>query len=125
MISPMTFVAAWIGGMSNETATADSSFHQDRSPTPGAQGQAALLLVESLIHSLLDNGALTKYQAIEAIENALQVKEDSADELKEPSKTLRRSVTLLTNMQNSIRAHSGRYDPSPDAGPQERRTKDA
>ncbi len=104
--------------MTNETSTADSSFGQDRRPSPDAQGQAALLLIESLIHSLLDNGALTKHQALEAIGSAMQVKEESASEEKEPSGTLRRSLGLLINMEQSITAHSGRYDESPKAGPE-------
>ncbi|MBD8547703.1 hypothetical protein [Sphingomonas sp. CFBP 8760] len=104
--------------MTNNTSHADSSFRQDTHPQPDAQGQAALLLIESLIHSLLDNGALTKPQALEAIDSAMQVKEESAAEEKEPTHTLRRSLALLGNMQQSIEAHSGRYDPSTQAGPQ-------
>lgn len=104
--------------MTNDTSTADSSFGKDRHPSPDAQGQAALLLIESLIHSLLDNGALTKHQALEAINSAMEVKEESASEGKEPSETLRRSLGLLINMERSITAHSGRYDESPRAGPE-------
>ncbi len=104
--------------MTNATSHMDSSFRNDRHPQPDAQGQAALLLIESLIHSLLDNGALTKPQALEAIESAMQVKEESATEDKEPPHTLRRSLALLGNMQQSIQAHSGRYDPAGQAGPQ-------
>lgn len=104
--------------MTNETSHADSSFSEDRHPQPDAQGQAALLLIESLIHSLLDNGALTKPQALEAIESAMQVKEESAAEEKEPSGTLRKSLSLLVNMQLSIEAHSGRYDDAAQAGAQ-------
>ena len=103
--------------MTNDTSTADSSFSTDRHPNPDAQGQAALLLIESLIHSLLDNGALTKHQALEAIDSAMQVKEESASEAKEAAETLRKSLGLLTNMQHSIEAHSGRYDRDSKAGP--------
>lgn len=96
--------------MSNPTSAADSSFHKDSSPIPDAQGQAALLLIESLIHSLIDNGVLTQEQAIEAIDSAFEVKEESASEEKEPSMTLRRSLTLLKDMRASIEAKVGRYD---------------
>ena len=105
--------------MTNETSPTDSSFSEDRNPLPDAQGQAALLLVESLIHSLLDNGALTKPQALEAVESAMQVKGDSAGDRKEPPRTLRKSLSLLTAMQLSIEAHSGRYDDTAQAGPQQ------
>jgi hypothetical protein len=103
--------------MTNDTSTADSAFSQDSDPQPDAQGQAALLLLESLIHSLLDNGALTKAQALEAIESAMQVKEESAEEKKEPARTLRKSLGLMNNMKQSIDAHSGRYDDKAQAGP--------
>lgn len=102
--------------MTNTTPSEDSSFGDDRSPDPNAQGQAALLLIESLIHSLIDNGALTKVQAIEAINCAFEVKEESAGEEKEPTSTLRRSLALLSGMRNSIAAHSGRYDDRPNGG---------
>lgn len=76
---------------------------------PGAQRQAALLLVESLIHSLIDNGTLTQEQALEAIDSAAEVKEDSASEEKEPARTLRRSLSLRKDMRASIEAKAGRY----------------
>jgi hypothetical protein len=96
--------------MTNPTSAEDSSFHKDASPIPDAQGQAALLLIESLIHSLIDNCALTQEQAIEAIDSAIEVKEDSASEEKEPAITLRRSLSLLKDMRASIEAKVGRYD---------------
>lgn len=102
--------------MSNDTSTQDSSFSKDHDPQPEAQGQAALLLIESLIHSLLDNGSLTKPQALEVFDSAMQVKEESADEDKEPGHVLRRSLALLSAMRNSIDAHSGPYDPDPRGG---------
>ena len=103
--------------MANETSTRDSSFGTDSKPNPDAQGQAALLLLESVIHSLLDNGALTKDQALEALDSAMEVKEESADERKEAEATLRKSLSLLVNMRSSIEAHSGRYDKNPGAAP--------
>ena len=102
--------------MSNDTPSEDFSFGADTKPMGDAQGQAALLLVESLIHSLLDNGTLTKDQVLDAITSATQVKEESASEHKESERTLRRSLTLLTNMHASIEAHRGRYDHEPDKG---------
>ena len=104
--------------MNNQTSSADSSFQHARHPDADAQGQAALLLIESLIHSLLDNGALTKAQAMEAIESAMQVKEESAAEAKEAAQTLRKSLNLLMAMRCSIDAHSGLYHPAVDAAPQ-------
>ena len=99
--------------MSNKTSTDTSSFGRDHDPIPESQGQAALLLVESLMHSLLDNGALTKAQAIEALESAYEVKEESMEDGKEPVRVARRSLKLLDDMRVSIEAHSGQYDSTP------------
>lgn len=99
--------------MANQTSAQDSSFSTDTRPLPDAQGQAALLLIESLIHSLVDNGALTKDQELAAIDSAVEVKEESASERKEAAKTLRKSLSLPTNMRRSIAAHCGRYDKKP------------
>ena len=65
-------------------AANDSSFSDDRTPDPAAQAQAALLLVESLLHTLLDNGTLTKDQVLSTITGAAEVKADSAGEHKVP-----------------------------------------
>ncbi|WP_267387381.1 hypothetical protein [Sphingomonas sp. GC_Shp_3] len=104
--------------MMNQTPTADSSFKSDRQPSGDAQAQASLLLVESLVHSLLDNGALSKAQALEAIDSAYTVKEESAKDEKELAATLRHSLALLEKMRNSINAHQCRYDHASGAGPQ-------
>lgn len=100
--------------MANTSSTDDSAFGEDRQPNGEAQAQAALLLVESLIHSLIDNGNLTKQQALEAIGSAFEVKEESEIDRKEPDAIRRHSLALLSSMRNSIAAHSGAYDKQPD-----------
>lgn len=103
--------------MTTEGSPDEFSFRDDRSPEPLAQGQAALLLLEALIHGLLDNGTLTKEQAVDAIASATAVKEESAALQKEPADRLRHSIMLLKNMQASIEAHSGTYGtPAPPPG---------
>lgn len=101
--------------MAETTSGWDSAFRQDHAPQGDAQAQAALLLVESLIHTLIDNGTLSKAQALGAVESAFDVKEESVDEGKEPPDTLRRSLALLSTIRNSIEAHSGPY-PEREAG---------
>jgi len=81
-----------------------SSFAEDAHPDPAAQAQAALLLVESLIHSLLDNGGLTRDQALQAIDSAHEVKEESVGAGKEPIGTLNKSLAILAGMRRSIAA---------------------
>lgn len=83
------------------------SFKDDPHPDGPAQAQAALLLLESLIHTLLDQGVLTKAQVLDAIATAHEVKDESAAEFKEPPERLRRSLALLANMHTSIEAHRG------------------
>ncbi len=101
--------------MANTTSAAESAFREDRSPNGAAQAQAALLLVEGLIHSLMDNGSLTKNQALEAIRSAFEVKEESESEEKEPDAIRRHSLALLSSIRSSITAHSGSYDKRPAA----------
>ncbi len=84
---------------------APSSFHDDPAPLPAAQAQAALLVTESLIHCLLDQGVLTKALAIDVVRAAMDVKEESIAEAKEPRATLEKSVMLLGSMMRSIEAH--------------------
>jgi hypothetical protein len=103
--------------MPDRHAKADSSFGRDQEPDFRAQGQAALLLVESVIHSLLDNGGLTKAQALEAIRTAEEVKHESLSDAKEPEATARKSLRLLGDMRRSIEAHSGPYDAAHDPRP--------
>lgn len=101
-------LAQQVTAMTNDALP--SSFREDRDPDPDAQGQAALLLIESLIHSLMESGALTKAQAADAIRSAMDVKVESATEEKEPRRTLQKSVTLLANMLRSVEAHSEHGD---------------
>ncbi|MET0365420.1 MAG: hypothetical protein ABW169_12290 [Sphingobium sp.] len=46
---------------------------------PDAHGEAALLLVESLIHGLIDRGILDVGAAIDVVDTAVSVEEDVMD----------------------------------------------
>ncbi len=85
--------------------TDDFSFRDDPAPMPAAQAQAALLLTESLIHALLDGGVLSKAATLDVVRAAMDVKEESAPEGKEPRAVLDKSVALLAAMLRSIEAH--------------------
>ena len=67
-------------------------------PVPDAHGAAALLLIESLIHSLCEHAVLNTNQAVEIVERAVDVQYDlaiAADEAGEPhwhSHTLLQSI---------------------------------
>lgn len=69
---------------------------------PEPYGQAALLLVESLIHGLIARSALTVEQAIEIIQIAADVKQDEADHVGETPATLKNALHLLNSISASL-----------------------
>jgi hypothetical protein len=76
-----------------------------RSPAvrePDAHGQAALLLTESLIHTLVENSAITNVQAIELIRIAAEVKVEVATAAHESNGRMQESLALLSKMASSF-----------------------
>lgn len=71
---------------------------------PDAHGQAALLLTESLIHSLVDKATLTNAEAIEVIEVAQEVKCEVATSDGESAQRIQESLDLLSKMAHSFEA---------------------
>jgi hypothetical protein len=69
---------------------------------PDAHGQAAMLLVESLIHGLLARSVLTVEDAIEIVAVASEVKEEVAAELGDSPATMQRSLALLGSISTSL-----------------------
>ena len=69
---------------------------------PDAHGQAALLLTESLIHMLVERGAITNKEAVEVVQVAAEVKAEVATCAGESAKRIRESLDLLAKMQNSL-----------------------
>ena len=69
---------------------------------PDPHGQAALLLVESLIHGLIASATLTVEEAVEIIEVAVEVKADIAADMGESRSTLEKSLTLLKAISSSL-----------------------
>jgi hypothetical protein len=69
---------------------------------PDAHGQAAMLLVESLIHGLIERSALTVTEAIEIVEVASQIKTEVADALGDSPATMRKSLALLSAISASL-----------------------
>ena len=65
-------------------------------------GQAALLLVESLIHGLIASSSLTVQEAVEIVEIAAEVKQDTADDVGDTPTTLRASLRLLNSIKTSL-----------------------
>ena len=69
---------------------------------PDAHGQAALLLAESLIHMLVDQGILSLDQAVEVIQIAAEVKTEVAAAAGESKARMNESLALLANMSKSF-----------------------
>jgi hypothetical protein len=69
---------------------------------PDPHGQAALLLVESLIHGLIASPALTVAEAVEIVDVAVEVKADIAADMGESRLTLEKSLPLLKAISTSL-----------------------
>jgi hypothetical protein len=69
---------------------------------PDPHGQAALLLVESLIHGLIANTALNVEEAVEIIGVATEVKTEIAAEWGDSPETMQKSLTLLKAISESL-----------------------
>jgi hypothetical protein len=73
-------------------------------------GQAALLLVESLIHGLIANSSLTVEQAVEIVQIAAEVKQDMADEVGDAPAAVQQSLHLLNSISASLKHDLPRTD---------------
>jgi hypothetical protein len=70
---------------------------------PDAHGQAAMLLVESLIHGLIERSVLTVNEAVEIVDVASQIKMEVADTLGDSPATMRKSLSLLSAISSSLK----------------------
>jgi hypothetical protein len=70
-----------------------------------AHGQAALLLVESLIHGLCEKSALSAREAVEIAERAISVQSDQAEAATaaEEAAVMWRAHALLSSILTSLR----------------------
>ena len=80
-----------------------------RSPDP--QGQAALLLAESILHGLIEKGVLSVEDALAITAVAIDAKEEVVREHGEPSEIGRQSLRLLNRIAASLTI-DGRCEPS-------------
>jgi len=68
-----------------------------------AHGQAALMLVESVLLVLIETGIVAKEQMVEAIEAVISSKRDLAEE-EERRAVSEAAIGLLSGIANSLRA---------------------
>lgn len=67
-----------------------------------SHGQAALLLVESLIHALIERSVLTVAEAVEITDTAHEVERDRHDELAGSPDTVSPTGVLLLAVKRSL-----------------------
>lgn len=72
------------------------------SPGPDVHGQAAILLVESLIHGLIARSVISVAEAIEIIDIAAEAKEEIGVDRGEGSATIEKSRRVLEAMSVSL-----------------------
>ena len=75
-----------------------------RRVAPDAHSQAALLLAESTLHALVEAGALTFAQAIDAVRTASEVQMEAAGEMVEPVDRMQQALALLAGIERSLLA---------------------
>lgn len=71
-------------------------------PEQDACGHAALLLVESVLHGLIEQSVFSVEKAVELIDAAASVKSDLAAELGDSSPVAQRSLSLLRAISSSL-----------------------
>lgn len=69
---------------------------------PDAHGQAAMLLVESLIHGLIARSVISVEDAVEIVDVATQVKEEVAADMGDSPATMQKSLTILGAIRSSL-----------------------
>jgi hypothetical protein len=74
----------------------------ERMRGPDAHGQAAILLVESLIHGLIARSLISTEDAIEIVGVAAEVKEEVAYDIGDSPATMHQSLTILQAIQGSL-----------------------
>lgn len=79
---------------------------------PDAHGQAALVLVESLIHGLCEKAILSTNDAVEILERAVDVQLDHAETGGSEATTMWQSHALLLSIANSL-SIDGKGGPPP------------
>jgi len=80
----------------------DDDYLNEERAEPDAHGQAAMLLVESLIHGLVARSVLSVSEAIEIVDIATEAKLEIAEDLGGAPSPMRSSITLLTSISKSL-----------------------
>jgi hypothetical protein len=97
----------------DDSTSNDNDFPRTKSHLrePDPHGQAAMLLLESLIHGLIARSVITVENAIEIVDVAAEVKKEVAEELGDSPATMEASLAFLGAIRASLS-----NDPSRDGG---------
>ncbi|WP_373488569.1 hypothetical protein [Blastomonas sp.] len=90
-------------GFAMTTNDNESALGQTTSQSSDAHGQAALLLIESLIHGLCENATLLTAEAIDIADRAASVQRDQAAATNDARASMWRSHALLMAISASLR----------------------
>lgn len=88
--------------MAEDTNDNHDAVAERRSNRPDAHGQAAMLLVESLLHGLVARSVISVVDAVEIVGIAAEVKEEIAFEMGDDTATMRKSLDLLESIRVSL-----------------------
>ena len=91
--------------MVDRTLNNDNAVHIDKQ-IPDAHGQAAMLLVESLIHGLIANSVISVTDAVEIVRTAADVQQEIANDCENAPASMEKSLTILgaicTSLSNDL-----------------------
>lgn len=76
-------------------------------PDPDAHGQASLLIVESLLHGMIEKRLLTVEEAVEIMTSACEVKEEIASQSIESDDAAEHSLNLIARITASLKIDQG------------------
>lgn len=80
----------------------NNDIYQHRKTAPDAHGQAALLLVESLIHALIDHQTLSVREAMDALCIAIDARAEIALDADESRESSAKSLMLLNAIRQTL-----------------------
>ncbi|KKC31380.1 hypothetical protein [Devosia psychrophila] len=84
-------------GFSNDNTIVSTDVRE-----PDAHGQAAMLMVESLIHCLIEKRVISVADAVEIVDTAREVKIATGPELGDSAAALQKSLWLLEAVSASL-----------------------
>lgn len=84
--------------------TSSGSDHDRDAAAPDAHGQAALLIVESILHGLREKGLLDIDDVLNITQTAAEVKEQVVEDRQEPATIGKQSIELIRKIERSLKA---------------------